>query len=107
MIILLISTDITTDLFLGWLLAGFIILGTFSTWVLLAPAIPVALILDLMTIPWSARITLAFVVLLNVGLSFIYEDWVTEHVASAVKLLWKASTKKKRREGRVYESLGR
>jgi cation-transporting ATPase 13A3/4/5 len=77
--------------------------------VLLAPAISVALVLDLITIPGSARITLAFVVLLNIAASFIYEDLLADHVASAIRLVtnWKGYSKKKRREGRVYESLGR
>lgn len=82
-------------------------LSAFSIWVLLAPAIPIKLILNLMDLPLSARWILALMVLVNVFASFVYEDWFHEPIATAVKTLWKAYTRRRRREGRIYESVGR
>lgn len=90
----------------GWLMANMLILTAFNTWVLLSPSVSVSLILNLMTLPWSARLILAVVVLFNVTFSLIYEDWVHAYVAEAVKVLWKASGKRQKRDGRVYEAIG-
>lgn len=83
------------------------ILAAFSTWVLVTPTVPVQLILDLMYLPWIGRLVLILMVLVNVGASFAYEAWVHEPIATAVKTLWKAYGRKRRKEGRIYEPVGR
>jgi cation-transporting P-type ATPase 13A2 len=87
-------------------MANMVILGAFSTWVLLSPSVSVSLILDLVTLPWSARLILAVVVLFNVVFSLVYEDWLHAYIAEMVKVLWKASGRRQKRDGRVYEAIG-
>ena len=90
----------------GWLIACIAALSAFSTWVLFGPTVSVALILDLMTLPWIGRMMIAIAVLVNVGASFGYERWIHEPIAAMVKVLWKASGRRRRRDGAVYESVG-
>lgn len=92
---------------LGWLIVCITTLSAFSTWVLFGPSISVALILDLVTLPWVGKATIAVAVLINIGASFAYERWVHEPIAMVVQALWKASGRRRRRDGVVYESIGR
>jgi len=67
------------------------------------------LILDLMTVPWSARLIGGFAVLVNVGVSFAYEEWICARVAKAAGVIIHGETGRRRRRreagGRVYEGL--
>lgn len=92
---------------LGWLMASIASLTVFSTWVLVTPTISVQLILNLMYLPWSARLVLILIALVNVLASFAYEAWIHEPIATVVQTLWKAYGRRRRREGRIYESVGR
>ena len=92
---------------LGWLMASIACLTVFSTWVLVTPTISVQLILNLMYLPWTARLVLILMALVNVLASFAYEAWIHEPIATAVMTLWKAYGRRRRREGRIYESVGR
>jgi cation-transporting P-type ATPase 13A2 len=92
---------------LGWLMASIACLTVFSTWVLVTPTISVQLILDLMYLPWTARVVLMLMALVNVLASFAYEAWIHEPIATAVQTLWKAYGRRRRREGRIYDSVGR
>jgi cation-transporting ATPase 13A3/4/5 len=81
-------------------------LTVFSTWVLFGPTVSVALILDLVTLPWIGRMTIAIAVLINVGVSFAYEQWLHGPIAATVGVLWKASGRRRRRDGAIYEFVG-
>ncbi|KAG8788562.1 hypothetical protein FRC15_003443 [Serendipita sp. 397] len=92
----------------GWLVGCLIVLSLFSTWVLLAPTTIMTLLLDLVTLPlWPARFILAAAVLVNVAASFTYERWLHEPIAAGIKTLWGVSGRRRRREGRIYEAVGR
>lgn len=93
-------------IFIGWLIVCITALSAFSTWVLFGPSVSVGLILDLVTLPWIGRMAIAIAVLANVGASFAYERWVHEPIAAMVKILWKVSGRRRRRDGAVYESVG-
>lgn len=86
-------------------MASIVLLGAFSSWVLLAPPQPIALVLDLMALPWLARLSLGVAVLINVGCSFVYEGWFHSRVARLVGVIAGSAGKRRRREGRVYEAL--
>jgi cation-transporting P-type ATPase 13A2 len=85
------------------------LLSAFSTWVLLVPPQPAALILDLMPVPWRARLMTGVAVLVNVGVSFAYEEWIAARVAKAVGVITQRESGRRRRRreagGRVYEAL--
>ncbi|KAG8864475.1 hypothetical protein FRB96_004978 [Tulasnella sp. 330] len=92
----------------GLLMFSIISLTLFSTFVLLSPPTPLALILDLMSIPLTAKLTLLLAVMINVLASVGLERW--NLVATAVELLrtmWQKSTKRPRRtrDGKIYKAV--
>jgi cation-transporting ATPase 13A2 len=92
----------------GMLISSIALLSAFSTWVLLGPPQPVALVLDLMPVPWHARLTMGLMVLVNIGISFGYEEWISARVAKAVGVVFQGESGRRRRReasGRVYEAL--
>ena len=94
---------------IGMLIGSIALLSIFSTWVLLGPPRPVAFILDLMTVPVGARLTAGIAVIVNVGISFAYEEWICARVAKAagVIIYGKTGRRRRRREasGRMYEGV--
>jgi len=91
------------------LVGSIALLSVFNVWVLLGPPRPVALILDLMPVPWSARLITGAAVIINVGVSFGYEAWMSARVAKAAGVLIYGETGRRRRRreagGRVYEAV--
>lgn len=94
---------------IGMLVGSIALLSAFNIWVLLGPPRPVVLILDLMTVPWGARLTAGAAVIVNVGVSFGYEAWICARVAKAAGIIIHGETGRRRRRreagGRVYEGV--
>lgn len=94
---------------IGMLIGSIALLSAFNTWVLLGPPLPVALILDLMPVPLRGRLIVGVAVLVNVGASFAYEEWIGARVAKVVEVIihGESGRRRRRREagGRMYEAL--
>lgn len=90
----------------GWLMASIILLSLFSTIVLLAPPQPIALLLDLMQIPASAKATLLGVVVLNVLASSLLErtELLNQIVTGIYKQL-KSKRSRRVRDGKLYKAV--
>ncbi len=63
------------------------IIGLLNVWMMLFPPKPLAILLELMAIPFVARATLAFVVVINIVFSTVYERWGSAIVADVVGLI--------------------
>ncbi|KLO18416.1 Ca-transporting ATPase [Schizopora paradoxa] len=68
----------------GLFMLAMSVIGLLNVWMLLFPPKPLAILLELMAIPFVARVTLAFVVLINIVLSTLYERWGSAVVADVV-----------------------
>ena len=83
-----------------------VVLSIFSAVVLLAPPQPVALILDLMAIPASAKFTLLLVVIINVVTSSLLERWeLIAKLVTAVYKRFRSKRPRRVRDGKLYKSV--
>jgi len=84
-----------------------LILSAFSTYVLISPPPSLALILDLMDLPYTARLTLLGVVVANVVCSLLLERWnLVGRAVAVVQRWWRHSHSKKRvRDGKAYKAI--
>ncbi|EPQ57568.1 Ca-transporting ATPase [Gloeophyllum trabeum ATCC 11539] len=90
----------------GWLMSAVIGLSLFNILVLLRPPRFLSAILELMTLPFSARITLFLAVVLNVALSMTFEHWGTQFVAQAIGVVMQFFKGHRRvREGKIYKAV--
>ncbi|KAG9039815.1 hypothetical protein FRB95_007242 [Tulasnella sp. JGI-2019a] len=92
----------------GLLMFSIITLTLFSTFVLLSPPIPIALILDLMPIPLMAKLTLLLAVILNVLASMGLERWnLGARTVELLRTMWRKSTRRPRRtrDGKIYKAV--
>ncbi|KAF8444715.1 hypothetical protein L210DRAFT_3040504 [Boletus edulis BED1] len=88
----------------GWLMVSIITLSLLNLFLLLRPLKGLEPILELMPIPFSARVLLAIVVLVNVVVSLAFEEWATRLIATMIGALMKLRRGKKRyREGKMYK----
>lgn len=62
------------------LITCLVVLSAFSTYVLLAPSVPIALFLDLMTLNRTFKLQLLGIVLLNVALCLASERWAEDWI---------------------------
>ncbi|KAH7925940.1 hypothetical protein BV22DRAFT_1112020 [Leucogyrophana mollusca] len=90
----------------GWLMLAIITLSLFSLLVLLHPPKLLALILELMPIPFSARAWLVVFVGANVVLSLAFEQWATQVISQIIGVLlnWRRG-KRRFREGKAYKAV--
>ncbi|KIJ67879.1 hypothetical protein HYDPIDRAFT_83436 [Hydnomerulius pinastri MD-312] len=90
----------------GWLMVSIIALSLFNLLVLLRPPKPVELILELMPIPFSARLWLAVFVVANVVTSLAFEQWATQLISQVIGALLAFRREKRRyREGKAYKAV--
>lgn len=66
-----------------------IVLGLINTVILLSPPKFTLILLELMTLPFSARTTLLVGVAVNVAVSVMFERWGVQHLAQIVGSLVK------------------
>lgn len=90
----------------GWLMISLIVLTAFNLLVLLGPPRMVTGILELMYIPFSARLLLLGAAILNVGMSVAYEHWGTDLISDMVRNLVDMHEGRRRiRDGKTYRAV--
>ncbi|TFK54011.1 hypothetical protein OE88DRAFT_1624988 [Heliocybe sulcata] len=90
----------------GWLMSALIGLSLFNVLVLLRPPSSISAILELMTLPFSARITLLIAVVVNIAVSMAFEQWGTQVVVQAVGAVMQLFGGRRRiREGKIYKAV--
>lgn len=83
-----------------------VVLTAFSTVVLLFPPRSVALVLDLMEIPPSAKATLLLAVVLNVVGSSLAEKWeLLAQVVTWIYRRWRSKRPRRVRDGKLYKAV--
>ena len=81
-----------------------IILGLINTLILLSPPKFAVILLELMTLPFSARTTLLSGVVINIVASVVYERWGVQYLAQIVGSLTKMYQEHRRiRLGKAYK----
>jgi cation-transporting ATPase 13A2 len=81
-----------------------IILGLINTLILLSPPKFAVILLELMTLPFSARTTLLSGVVINIAASVVYERWGVQYLAQIVGSLTKMYQEHRRiRLGKAYK----
>lgn len=100
-----LTNTFVADLVLALLMVSIGLLSIFNILVLLSPPGPIAALLELMPLPSSARLTLLFAVILNVGVSMAYERWGAQTVASLIGSLMKARRRWRTRDGKTYKAV--
>lgn len=87
-------------------MTSIIILAIFSTVVLLFPPPSVKILLDLMDIDTSAKLTLLFVVVLNVVASSLLERWeLVAKVVDWVRKRLRSRRPRRVRDGKLYKAV--
>lgn len=81
------------------------ILVLFSIVVLLIPPEFVASILELMTIPIAARLTMLLAVVINAVLSLGFERWGAQGVAQLIGYVSKLRRHRRVRDGKAYKAI--
>ncbi|KIO18837.1 hypothetical protein M407DRAFT_31518 [Tulasnella calospora MUT 4182] len=90
----------------SFLMFSIVALTAFSTVVLLFPPQAVALVLDLMDIPTSAKATLIFAVVLNVVISSWVEKWeLLAQVVTFIYRRWRSKRPRRVRDGKLYKAV--
>lgn len=96
----------TLMVYLGWLMFSIVTLTLFNLLVLVHPPQPVRQILELMVLPFSARMSLLFATIFNVALSMAFEEWGTQVVAQVIGALFHLRPDRRRfREGKAYKAV--
>ncbi|KII92069.1 hypothetical protein PLICRDRAFT_103455 [Plicaturopsis crispa FD-325 SS-3] len=91
----------------GWLMFSLVVLLVFNTVVLLYPPQSVALLLELMPLPFSARVTFLTAAVINVVLSMAFEQWGAQAAAQLVGGLLRLRRQDRRRvrDGKAYKAI--
>ncbi|PCH43850.1 Ca-transporting ATPase [Wolfiporia cocos MD-104 SS10] len=80
-------------------------LSLFNIVVLLAPPRPLAAILELVPLPWSARKTLLLAVVINIALSMVYEQWGTQAVSRVIGSIMQLRHARRVKDGKAYKAV--
>lgn len=81
-------------------------LTLFNLLVLLHPPQSVRIVLELMILPFSARMSLFFAAIFNVALSMAFEEWGTHIVSQLIGALFRLRRGRRRiREGKAYKAV--
>ena len=80
-------------------------LSLFNVLVLLFPPGPIAAILELMPLPYSARWTLLLAVVINVAISMAYERWGAQNVAVLIGAAMRMRRRWRTRDGKTYKAV--
>ncbi|KZT04578.1 Ca-transporting ATPase [Laetiporus sulphureus 93-53] len=89
----------------GLLMLSIACLSLFNVVVLLSPPRPVASLLELVPLPFSARITLLGAAILNVVLSVTYEQWGTQAVSRVIGYVMQLRRQQRTKDGKVYKTV--
>lgn len=80
-------------------------LSLFNVLVLLLPPGPIAAILELMPLPFSARWILLVAVVVNVLISMAYERWGAHSVALLIGSAMRMRRRWRTRDGKTYKAV--
>ena len=80
-------------------------LSLFNVLVLLFPPGPIAVILELMPLPYSARWTLLIAVVINVAISMAYERWGAQNIAVLIGSAMRMRRRWRTRDGKTYKAV--
>jgi cation-transporting P-type ATPase 13A2 len=90
----------------GWLMFSMILISLINLIVLLYPPRPIANILELTLLPFSARITLLFAAVVNVAFSMAFEQWGAQVVAQFIGVVLRLRRGRRRvRDGKAYKAI--
>jgi len=90
----------------GWLMLSFSVLTLLNLIILLAPTGNMRIILELVILPFHARMVLLFVVILNVLLSMAFEQWGVQVVVKVLGPIMRLHKDRRRhRDGKAYKLL--
>ncbi|KAI6026280.1 hypothetical protein BKA83DRAFT_4241204 [Pisolithus microcarpus] len=90
----------------SWLMAFVVGLSLLSTLLVFRPPKFLALVLELMHLPWDARLWLAVFVVINVALSVAFEKWVGQAMLELIRVLLSCYHERKRyRGGKAYKAV--
>ncbi|KAI6121503.1 hypothetical protein F5141DRAFT_1259004 [Pisolithus sp. B1] len=90
----------------NWLMAFVIGLSLLSALLVFRPPKFLLLVLELMHLPWDARLWLAVFVVINVALSVAFEQWLGQAILQLVRVLQSYYRERKRyREGKAYKAV--
>lgn len=84
----------------AWLVICLVGLGIFSTYILLAPSHPIALILDIIDTPTSFRLELLVIAIINILACFSFERYAERPIAKAIAHAKRALRRRRRKDGR-------
>lgn len=87
----------------GLLMLSISCLTFFNVVVMLVPPRPISSILELVPLPFSARMTLLSMVVSNVVLSVLYEQWGTQGVAHVIGYLFQLRRQHRSKDGKIYK----
>lgn len=89
-------------------MAAMVVISIINAWLILAPARPFIVLLELMSIPLSARLTLVAAIVVNVVLSTVFEHWGTSFVAGIIGFVQACSpfrSRRRYRDGKAYKTV--
>ena len=86
-------------------MVSMVCLCAFNLLVLLDVPRPVAKLLELMSLPVSARMTLLLAVVANVVASLLYEHYGTQAVSRVIGLLFELRRRHRVRDGKIYKAV--
>lgn len=82
-----------------------IVLSLFNVLVLLAPPRPIASLLELVPLPFTARTSILAMVIVNIVLSMAFEQWATQAIARAVGYIMEFRHNKRVKNGKMYKAV--
>jgi cation-transporting ATPase 13A2 len=83
----------------AWLISSLIFLGGFSAYVLLSPAHSIALILDIINIPFGYRVELLVIAFINIIACFSFERYAERPIAKTIAHVKRMIRRRRRKDG--------
>ncbi len=91
---------------LGWLMLSLVALSLFNVSVLLAPTKFISTFLELMPLPFTARLMLLWAAVINVAVSVVFERWLAQLIADVVGMLMTEYEGRRRmKDSRAYRAI--
>ncbi|KZT54211.1 Ca-transporting ATPase [Calocera cornea HHB12733] len=92
-----------------FLMVCLVVLGAFSTLVLMDPPVPLSLLLDLVPVPLAGKLTLFVAVVVNVCVCWTFEEWGAKQVSDFIGFIGRTITNhsngRRIKEGKAYKAV--
>lgn len=72
---------------------------------MLAPPRPIASLLELVPLPFTARTSILGMIIINIVLSMAFEQWATQAIAKAVGYIMELHHSKRVKNGKMYKAV--